>query len=240
MRSWENWDEPDSARDARLVADAAKACCLLGIVVSDSWLCSWTCGWTVVRQEQLHRQRAETRDGNLRCGEAECAAAVFTRLWKGGREAKGKWLSFCPVASIRKSRLVLLPPPASFSHLLVFILSPYGWVERWAVRASWVGWGTCALQSLSCRLGYSVQSSCAAESCREPCTFKRKGCSLAPPWLFLIFVFCQLLEVHKMSILRTLLSCDRSWGCVMSHPYPGNAFYLACFCSRAHFSCPEQ
>lgn len=73
-----------------------------------------------------------------------------------------------------------------------------------------LGWmGDCALQSLSCRLGHSVQSSCAAEYCREPSTFKRKGCSLAPPWLFLIFIFCQLLEVHKMSILRALLSCDR-------------------------------
>lgn len=73
-----------------------------------------------------------------------------------------------------------------------------------------LGWvGDCALQSLSCRLGHSVQSSCATEYCREPSTFKRKGCSLAPPWLFLIFIFCQLLEVHKMSILRALLSCDR-------------------------------
>lgn len=37
----------------------------------------------------------------------------------------------------------------------------------------------------------------AQQSWGEPSTFKKKACSLAVPWLFLVFVFCQLFEVLR-------------------------------------------
>lgn len=37
----------------------------------------------------------------------------------------------------------------------------------------------------------------AQQSWGEPSTLKKKACSLAAPWLFLVFVFCQLFEVLR-------------------------------------------
>lgn len=146
LRSWENWEEPDSGGDARLVTDVTQpyfprdlSFRLLALLLGLWLVCSVT-GQRVEMRSKVWKGRG-------------CCCCVHQAL-EGGGGAKEKCLSSRSVASIRKSRPVPLPPPAlPQQHLLVLFILTQGWVGSWAVKEAWVGWEDCVLQSLSCRLG---------------------------------------------------------------------------------------
>lgn len=160
-----------------------------------------------IRARIVTRQRIEM--GSKVWKGRECCCCVHQAL-EGRQGSKGE-MSILLLSGLHqeagKCCFLFQLPPCPPQRFLVFILPPQWGVGRWAVKESLVGWEDYVFS-------HTVQSRCTRFRAKVLQSLAKNGphlkrvCSLVLPWLFLVFVFCQIREVLKnMFLLRTLLSC---------------------------------